>query len=61
MLNMLMGTRNKKKHRNAATIGGAVSMAAVLGGLITWYAAKRLRNRREEDFHYEFDDDESQP
>lgn len=59
MFNRIMRMRHRKKHKNAAAIGGAVSMAAVLGGLITWYTAKRLRHRREEDLDFDFE--ENQP
>lgn len=49
----------KKKTKNTTAIGGALSLAAVLGGLITWYTARRMRDRRGNEFFYQ--DDESQP
>lgn len=49
----------KRKTKNTAAIGGALSLAAVLGGLITWYTARRMRDRGSNEFLYQ--DDESQP
>lgn len=60
MMNMLFRMKTKKKPVNTATIGGAVTMAAVLGGLITWYTARRMRRRRDNEFYYG-QDEESQP
>ncbi len=60
MLNMLFRMKTQKKRRNTAAIGGAVSLAAALGGLITWYTAKRIRRHRENEFLYN-QNEESQP
>lgn len=59
MMNMLFRMKSKKKTGSTATIGGAVTMAAVLGGLITWYTAKRMRHRRDNEFYFN-QDEESQ-
>ncbi len=60
MLNMIFRMKSKKKAGSPVAIGGAISLAAVLGGLITWYTARRMKHRRENEFYYTRDD-ESQP
>lgn len=60
MFTRLFRSNNQKKQRNKAAIGGAVSLAAALGGLITWYTARRLRRHRDEEFLYSREE-ESQP
>lgn len=57
---MLDFLRPKKKSKNSATIAGALSIAAVSGALITWYTAKRMRHKKENEFIYD-QDQESQP
>ncbi len=60
MFNLLFRRTTRKKPGNTAAIGGAVSLAAVLGGLITWYTARRMKRGRDNEFLYK-QDEESQP
>lgn len=60
MFDMLTRMRSKKKAKNSVSIAGAVSLAAVSGALITWYTARRMRNRRDNEFIYN-NDEESRP
>ncbi|MCL5058875.1 MAG: hypothetical protein M1130_12970 [Actinobacteria bacterium] len=60
MFDMLTRMRSKKKAKSSFSIAGAVSLAAVSGALITWYTTRRMRNRRENEFLYN-NDEESQP
>ncbi|MFZ5643558.1 MAG: hypothetical protein ACOY46_08215 [Bacillota bacterium] len=59
-MDMLTRMWPKKKTKSSATIAGAVSLAAVSGALITWYTARRLKNRRDNEIFYG-QDEESQP
>ncbi|MFZ5632293.1 MAG: hypothetical protein ACOY40_05535 [Bacillota bacterium] len=60
MIEMFSRMLPKKKQKNTATIAGAISLAAVSGALITWYTARRMRRRRNNEFLYN-QDEESQP
>ena len=60
MFEMLTRMGAKKKAKSNITIAGAVSLAAVSGALITWYTARRMR-RRDNQFLYGNDHEESQP
>lgn len=60
MLDMLTRLRSKKKAKNNVSMAGAVSLAALSGALITWYTARRMRSRQENEFLYNRDE-ESQP
>lgn len=58
MLDFLSRMMPRKKQRNNAVIAGAMSLAALSGALITWYTARRMRHRDNDQF---FNNEESQP
>jgi lysozyme family protein len=60
MFNILTRMRPRKKQKNTATIAGAMSLAAISGALLTWYAARKMKGRKDNEFLYDRDE-ESQP